>query len=83
MTSSDDEEVEPNKARTDDVLEEGRQPDTIDEEAMEADDDAPEPELGLVSSGALLALIRRAIREEGAAKKSAVRSLRDKVRRSP
>lgn len=73
MKDGNDEECEAKKARTDDLVEDGRQPGTLDE-AMEAedaaDDDAAAPKLGPVSSGTLLALLRQAIREEGVAKKS-------------
>lgn len=85
MKGGNDEEVEAEKSRTDDLVEDGRQPGTLGE-AMAADgaatdDDGAAPELGLVSSGALSALLTRAIREERVAKTSDFAAF--EVRRSP
>lgn len=56
------------KPRIEDSAEEDRQPDTLDEAQMEEDGD--ETDSGPLSQGVLLALFRRAIREQGVARKS-------------
>lgn len=69
MMEDDSAENEWKKPRIEDSAQEDRQPDpdTIAEEQM--DEDGVEADMGPMSSGMLLALLRRAIREEGVAKR--------------
>lgn len=63
-------------ARLVDSLPEDRQPDTVEQMDEEEGADA---EVGPLSTGVLLLLLRRAIREEGVAKRSDLQSLETKV----
>lgn len=80
MTGDGATENETKKPRIKDASEEDRQrdPDTVDEEPMEEEDGA-DSELGPMSPGMLLALLRRSIREKGVAKKSDQQTLESKV----